>query len=113
MISNPIGLPRGRCPILWCIVAHALNGDQRTHLSAAVSFHNVAITLAQAETAGHLDEPIVRLSWLTADGRHSMGDLPPSLAADLGELLTCIRLQELGDVGSAMHRAGVTLGAHA
>ncbi|MGJ6968769.1 hypothetical protein ACSDR0_43380 [Streptosporangium sp. G11] len=86
------------CPT-WCqqrhddgpAISHRLDFKPFPGATADESAHpgTVQASLIQGETGGQLDEPLVRIVF-TSTGRDRVWEIPPSDAADIGDLITAL-----------------------
>lgn len=98
-MRHNLSAPPG-CAIPWCqqqhddsapAVSHRLDFKPFPGPSGDESAHpgTIRVSLIQGETGGQLDEPLVRIRF-TAAGHDRLWEIPPSHAADIGDLITAL-----------------------
>lgn len=105
-----------QCSVPWCTRWHGQGGGRRTHVlelgpfpgpDPAVAWESLpsGIALLQVDENGEPGDPFVSITF-TVYGQQRQMELNPSLAADLGDLLTAL--------GGVTHRAfaGALVGLH-
>lgn len=91
----------GRCPA-WCRMPHKPGETRRAH-AAEFTFSGVVICWVQGEQNGELMNPFVRIVYpLTEGGQRTIEFRTTQQAADVGDLLSAIRVQELADVAACL-----------
>jgi hypothetical protein len=90
------------CRIAWCQSAH---GNGGAHYGEGPTVGGVSMLYLLSDVDG---QPIIRVSYPTAE--RAQLDFTPQLAADLANMLSAVRPDQVVDLRNALAQAAHTLG---
>ncbi|WP_326830241.1 hypothetical protein OIE13_17080 [Streptosporangium sp. NBC_01810] len=95
------------CPLPWCDSTHNPDPDvEHTRQIADLDLdrHTVEVIYCQPQKAGHLKDPLIRVTWGADFAPYGVLDIPVHAAEALGSIFELLTVQTYMEFGAALAR---------